>query len=476
MGAVWAARNELTDRAFAIKFMLSEFARDSVLVQRFFNEARVCGRLDHPSIVEIYDLGIAEELDGMPFLVMELLRGEGLDTMLDRLHHIAPAQVCPLIVEIACALDQAHQEGIVHRDVKPSNIFLHRAHNGEIIPKLLDFGVSKILDDRDSNLEITRVGSVLGSPLYMSPEQARGQADIDSRTDIWALGVVLYEAITGELPFAPGNYNAVLSAILTSRHRPLRELNPEVPAALSDLVDLCLSKDRTRRIASAAQFAIRLEDVLLSLPAASGSISQRPSAPAPISFDESTEVMSREDLLAVLPRLDDEDNSTKVDTEDLQDEAPLSRTTSLRRALLAELGTALLTTSTDDISEDSSPPQQPAPQTSQISPSLSQAPTTKPALTLENESREEPAAVSEERPEQIQADSMAIRIAREALQKPSSQAPPPALPPALSSAPTSVHSPEKALYSSLPQRDPKWLVLAVVLTTLSILLAWLSKR
>jgi serine/threonine-protein kinase len=261
MGAVWAARNEMTDRAFAVKFMLPVYAGQPALVQRFLHEARVCGRLEHPSLVDIYDLGTAAEVGGAPFLVMELLRGEGLDTLLRRVTRLDTRHICPLLFEVAGALDLAHEAGIVHRDIKPANIFLHRSRKGVIVPKLLDFGVSKSLSEVE--LELTQVGSVVGSPLYMAPEQAQGQTDIDSRADVWALGVILYESLSGQLPFPDGKYNAVLSSILTQRPRPLRDLVPGVPFALSDIVDLCLVKDRNRRMASAAQLASKLEEIIL---------------------------------------------------------------------------------------------------------------------------------------------------------------------------------------------------------------------
>ena len=174
MGTVWASRNEKTDRAFAVKFMLPQFAKDATLVQRFLNEARVCGRLDHPSLVEVYDLGVAAEYGNAPFLVMELLRGEGLDVLLTRVGKVDPRRICPLMLEVSSALDLAHQSGIVHRDIKPANIFLHRTRSGDILPKILDFGVSKTVGD-DADCNLTRAGTLLGSPLYMSPEQAAGR-------------------------------------------------------------------------------------------------------------------------------------------------------------------------------------------------------------------------------------------------------------------------------------------------------------
>jgi eukaryotic-like serine/threonine-protein kinase len=146
MGMVWAARNERTDRAFAIKFMLPQFARDPTLVQRFFREARVCGRLEHPSLVHIYDLGMAEEAGSVPYMVMELLRGEGLDVVLKRVGRLDPRPGVSLMVGVSAALALAHKAGVVHRDIKPANIFLNRvSQDGEVTAKILDFGISKTI-------------------------------------------------------------------------------------------------------------------------------------------------------------------------------------------------------------------------------------------------------------------------------------------------------------------------------------------
>ena len=373
MGTVWAARNERTDRAFAVKFMLSKYARDPTLVQRFLNEARVCGRLEHPSLVEIYDLGVAEELGGAPFLVMELLRGEGLDGMLARLTRLDPRRICPLLFEVSSALDLAHQAGIVHRDIKPANVFLHRARTGEIIPKILDFGVSKTIKNDAEDLALTRAGVVLGSPLYMSPEQARGQADIDARCDIWGLGVILYQALAGVVPFNENNYNAVLSAILTRKHRSLREIDPRIPESLSETVDLCLVKDRNRRMASAAQLAAHLEQVVVECAGKDGVASLRAARPEPPrgsppdvaprsrkavpSESDATEVMSRDSLpveqspeslrrearqrrlRAAAPLFDESDQS----------QPSSSRSLVLRRQWLSDLAAAVDTAKTDDI-------------------------------------------------------------------------------------------------------------------------------
>jgi eukaryotic-like serine/threonine-protein kinase len=394
MGTVWAARNERTDRAFAVKFMLPRFAKDATLVQRFLNEARVCGRLEHPALVDIYDLGIADELGGAPFLVMELLRGEGLDKMLDRVGKLEPRRICPIVFELAAALDLAHEAGIVHRDIKPANVFLHRTRKGELMPKLLDFGVSKTVSNDAEEMALTRAGVVLGSPLYMSPEQARGQADIDARADVWGLGVMIYQAIAGVVPFNENNYNAVLSAILTHRHRPLKEVVPGVTDLLSETVDLCLVKDRNRRMASAAQLASRLEEVMLQY-AAGGrpgsdpallppSSSKRGAEPAPAAPEQdavagrgapaesdATEVMTRESMpqeilmqmmaarsggSAAAAQPQPKVQQQLVVSEPAEfDETPMSsRSVVIRRQWLADLAGAVSTAKYDDIREDDS--------------------------------------------------------------------------------------------------------------------------
>ncbi len=429
MGSVWAARNQATDRAFAIKFMLSQYTKDPVLVQRFLNEARICGRLDHPSLVEIYDLGVAEELGDAPFLVMELLRGEGLDQVLARSRRMDPRKIGPLMLEVARGLDLAHEAGIVHRDIKSANLFLHRSRSGEITPKILDFGVSKNVEEED--LHLTRAGALVGSPLYMSPEQASGKADIDPRSDVWSLGVILYQTLAGVVPFNEPNYNAVLSAILARRHRPLVEVVPGLLPMLSETVDLCLVKDRNRRMASAAQLAARLEDVLLHFeqvdlratepepePAAARAaveIAGRATAgPDPASTgappsssggEAVTEVMDRSSL----PRevLDKLRRTSPDDDVDVYEDDPQGRSVMLRRAWLADLARSVSTQKTDDIRDDKGA-------------SSGKQPARAPAPTP---SRPAPPLVVEESQEgEVAETDRAIRLARDALRaKPGSK-------------------------------------------------------
>ncbi len=268
MGSVWAARNQLTDRDFAIKFLLPSLARSQESLQRFFHEARACGQIKHPGIVEVYDMGQAD--DGSPYLVMELLEGEGLDRRIKEGGPIPPVEAAAWIAFIARGLEEAHVRGLIHRDLKPENIFLSRDATGEIVPKILDFGISKAIGAKTIDLIRTTAGAVLGSPAYMSPEQARGEAEIDGRSDVWSLGVILYEALTGRLPFKGTNYNALMVAIITAPAPPITEITPEMPRDLAAVVERALAKDRDRRIGTARELAERLEAVLATMPPASG--------------------------------------------------------------------------------------------------------------------------------------------------------------------------------------------------------------
>jgi serine/threonine protein kinase len=259
MGSVWAARNELTNRDFAVKFLLPELSRSEDALNRFFLEARACGQIRHPAIVDVYDMGQAE--DGSPYLVMELLEGEGLDARIGRQTYLRPADVCRYVASVARGLDEAHTRGLIHRDLKPGNIFFAIDKGGDVFPKVLDFGISKETSAEHFDYVKTSTGTVLGSPAYMSPEQARGELDVDARTDIWSLGVIMYEALTGELPFDANNYNALMLCIITQPHRPVIEVAPDVPLELSQLVDCCLHKERNRRLRSAGELAGHLEHI-----------------------------------------------------------------------------------------------------------------------------------------------------------------------------------------------------------------------
>lgn len=255
-GTVWAARNELIDRDVALKILEPEVMSDKVLLTRFFNEAKSIGRVKHPSIVGIFDLGQAE--DGSPFLVLELLDGEPLSTKIVREGPLESETLLDVASGVAKALDLAHQQGIVHRDLKPANIFMHRTTTGSLVGKILDFGISKVLTGGATNFALTKTGTVVGSPAYMSPEQASGSDDLDGRADVWSLGVVMFESLTGTLPHEAANYNALMVRILTSDVEPIQKRRPDLPPLVSDIVNMCLRRDREKR-PTAGQLAAMLE-------------------------------------------------------------------------------------------------------------------------------------------------------------------------------------------------------------------------
>jgi len=269
MGAVWSARNESTDRDFALKLMLPDSITNPVALQRFFQEAKASGRLRHRCIVEVYDLGRIEQLAGAPtdpragtpYLVMELLEGEALDTLLRRVSILPFGTALKIVADVARALEIAHQQRIVHRDLKPGNLFLHKSLDGPIVPKILDFGISKLTGPNHDPM-MTSAGTVLGSPAYMSPEQASGELDVDGRSDVWSLGVILYKCLCGAVPFSAPNYNALMMAITNSPPKPIGERVPGLPPAVAEIVHTCLAKRRENRFPSAKALSEAIDKVL----------------------------------------------------------------------------------------------------------------------------------------------------------------------------------------------------------------------
>jgi eukaryotic-like serine/threonine-protein kinase len=248
MATVWSAMNIFTEREFAIKFMLPQVARTPEAARRFLLEAKVSARINHPNIIEVIDVGQAE--DGSLFLVMELLTGQSLDVAIHRQSPpMALFEFAAIMLDVAKALAAAHKSGVVHRDLKPTNIFLHKDREGNAVAKILDFGVSKILEEEKST-SLTIAGTVLGSPLYMSPEQAMGAPGIDGRTDIFAFGSILFEALSGRRAFDGVNFNALIVAIATQQPAKIDDCAPQTPESLRSLVRECLVTDKNQRIAT----------------------------------------------------------------------------------------------------------------------------------------------------------------------------------------------------------------------------------
>jgi len=253
MATVFAGLHAWTERAVAVKILNYEHARDPEVVRRFLQEARAAAQLKHPNVVDVLDMG--QDQDGTVFLILELLEGETLKAYLKR-GALGVPEVSSLLVPILRALSAAHAKGVVHRDIKPDNIFLATGPSGEIVPKLLDFGIAKVASGDSTS---TRTGTMVGTPQYMSPEQVRGEREVGTAADVWSMGVLLHYGLSKKMPFNAESAAAVLARVLTERARPLREVAPEVPDALAVVVDRALQHDPAHRYADMGQMLAALE-------------------------------------------------------------------------------------------------------------------------------------------------------------------------------------------------------------------------
>jgi serine/threonine protein kinase len=257
MGDVYRAVNELVGRAVAIKLLRPEHAENSQVVERFMREARAANLVRHENVVDVIDVG--QDDKGSPFIVQELLDGEDLMAFARRMGGKIPLEetidlLCPVIDAVA----EAHAQGVVHRDIKPENVFLVKKGIARV-PKLLDFGISKV---RSADIRTTEAGVMLGTPAYMAPEQLQGARDADARTDVWAIGVMLFELLAGRLPFDAADAPSLFVKIATTDAPKLIEVMPEIPPTVSRLVDRCLRRKPDDRYPSAAELARDLRHVL----------------------------------------------------------------------------------------------------------------------------------------------------------------------------------------------------------------------
>jgi len=269
MGAVYLARHQLLGRTAALKVLLPRFSRDRDIVQRFFNEARAATAIHHPGIVEIFDFGFAP--DGVAFIVMELCEGESLAARLRRLRVLSTDAALGITRQIAGALDAAHAAHIVHRDLKPDNIFLvpdPDVAGGERI-KLLDFGIAKLVTEEDVP-SLTRTGALMGTPYYMSPEQCRGAGRVDHRSDLYALGCILFEMLCGRVPFLGEGAGDIISSHLLIAPPAMRTLVPALTDDVEQLVGALLAKRPDDRPARADVVVTVIHRLLGTLPPPGG--------------------------------------------------------------------------------------------------------------------------------------------------------------------------------------------------------------
>jgi len=249
MGEIYELRNVISDRAEAMKVLLSDLRSEAELAERFMREIKLQARLRHPNIAGLHT---AFEADGQLIMIMKLVDGETLSELLGRKGRDAAAVVDATLQSLS-ALDYAHSQGVVHRDIKPSNIMV----TGDGVVKIMDFGIAKAIKDKS----LTRTGNLIGSLHYMLPEQVRGDADIDGRTDIYSLGVVLYEMLTGRKPFDGNSEFSIMKAHLEEAPVPPDEIDGSVDPDLSDVILTAMAKGREERYQGAGAFLADLKEV-----------------------------------------------------------------------------------------------------------------------------------------------------------------------------------------------------------------------
>jgi eukaryotic-like serine/threonine-protein kinase len=269
MGTVWVGEHTLLGRRAAIKVLLPEYTSREEIVQRFFNEARAVTAISDPGIVQVFDFGHAL---GSAYIVMELLEGEAMDARLRRIGRFAPLDAMRLMAQVSISLGAAHAKGVVHRDLKPENIFIvgDPAVTGGERTKILDFGIAKLAGNESSGLK-TRTGMVMGTPVYMSPEQCRGASTIDSRSDIYALGCVLFTMVCGRPPFESDATGDLIIMHVRDAPPVPSSLVPGLPPELDALIARCLAKDPSHRFQTTSELVHGLaavEQALFGAPVA----------------------------------------------------------------------------------------------------------------------------------------------------------------------------------------------------------------
>ena len=260
MATVWRAWDLTLQRAIAVKLLFaSESHTEEALVDRFLREARIAASVQHRNVIHIVDFGTTGE--GQPFMVMELLEGETLAARLRRQKPLPVAEVVQIGHLTLRGLAAVHAAGIVHRDLKPENVYL-KDEGGVLYPKILDFGISRTIEPavRGAGSQVTREGVIVGTPEYMSPEQARGVKQLSYRTDLYSMGVMLYEALTGQLPYTSENVGDLIVKIVTGCATPVHELTPSVPRVISDIVARAMARLPSDRFADATE----MQDALLT--------------------------------------------------------------------------------------------------------------------------------------------------------------------------------------------------------------------
>jgi eukaryotic-like serine/threonine-protein kinase len=263
MGVVVAARHIELDSRVALKFLLPELVASPEAVARFAGEARAAVQIQNEHVARVLDVGALD--NGAPYMVMEFLEGRDLSTWLQQRGPLPAEQAVEFVLQACVAVADAHRLGIVHRDLKPANLFCIRRSDGQFVIKVLDFGISKlrrVTDGRrlseSAGMSVTKTSALMGSPLYMSPEQMRSSKDVNAQTDIWALGVILFELLTGRVPFLGETVTEVAIHVATQSPPPIRSLRPDAIPGLEAVIFKCLEKQRDNRYPTVADLAVGL--------------------------------------------------------------------------------------------------------------------------------------------------------------------------------------------------------------------------
>ncbi|MCU0683956.1 MAG: serine/threonine protein kinase [Polyangiaceae bacterium] len=256
MGYVVAATHLQLDERVALKFLRPEAAKNADLKARFAQEARAAAKIKSEHVARVFDVGALE--DGTPFIVMEYLEGRDLDSLLRESATLRPEDAIEYVLHACAGLADAHAAGIVHRDVKPENLFLVRRPDGSPLVKVLDFGISKLALTAAHAIDLRRTTALMGTPLYMSPEQIRATGEVDHRADIWSLGAVLFELLTARPVFPAASLPELCSMVLEQAVPSPSTLRPELPAELDEIVARCLAKSASDRFQNVADLAVAL--------------------------------------------------------------------------------------------------------------------------------------------------------------------------------------------------------------------------
>jgi len=256
MGAVFEAEHALTGRRVAVKVLLPQFAENEVLAKRFVNEARAAARIQDPHVVEVVDLGRTPA--GELYIVLEYLDGRELKAAIREEAPFPAERACHVAAQVAALMGKAHALGIVHRDLKPANVFLLARDRDADYAKVLDFGIAKLRPaetQEGEHTQLTRTHDVVGTPLYMAPEQLKGSREVDARADVYSMGVMLYQMLSARLPFTGESMADIFLKVMTESPPPLAALRPDLPADLAAVVARCLDRDPARRFADGAALA-----------------------------------------------------------------------------------------------------------------------------------------------------------------------------------------------------------------------------